>query len=605
MEGKAQTLPPDTQFFRDVFNASPIGIAVEDLEGQPLFVNPAFCSMLGFSEEELCTKHCVQFSPPEDAEKDWALFQQLRAGSIDHYQLDKRYFCRDGSLVWGRLSISLLKGRPSSRVIAMVENITDEKSAEQALRKSEARYRDLAEQSHTTHWEVDPQGLFTYVSHVSQTSWGYSPDEVMGRMHFYNLHPEEGREAFKAAVFAVVERKQPFRDVIHAVETKDGRILWGSTDGIPLLNADGTLRGYSGSCTDITERKRAEEALRISEERLRLAQQAARIGTFEWQLRTGVNTWTPELEAVYGLPPGGFGGTQEAFENLVHPDDRARVIELVSDSMKTAQPAKGEWRVVWSDGSVHWIAGRWQVFLNESGEPLRMIGVNIEITERKRAEEALLGVNRRLIDAQEQERTRIGRELHDDVSQRLAMLAVELKQLQNYPSEVENRVRKLLSETNEIANDVEALSHELHSSKLEYLGVVAGIRSWCKEFGERQNIEIDFRSDVATVLPFEIGICLFRVLQEALHNIVKHSGVKCVDVRLTEHSNQIHLRVSDSGKGFDVESTMQGKGLGLTSMRERVRLVNGTIAIESKPMGGTTIDVRVPLESQQVSQRAS
>jgi signal transduction histidine kinase len=234
-----------------------------------------------------------------------------------------------------------------------------------------------------------------------------------------------------------------------------------------------------------------------------------------------------------------------------------------------------------------------------------MIGVNAEITERKRTEEALLGVNRRLIEAQEQERTRIGRELHDDVNQRLAMLAVELEQLQNYPSEVENRVRKLLNETNEISNDVEALSHELHSSKLQYLGVVAGIRSWCKEFGARQNIEIDFRSDVATVPPFETGVCLFRVLQEALHNIVKHSGVKRVDVRLTEHSNQIHLRVSDSGKGFDVQSTMQGKGLGLTSMRERVRLVNGTIAIESKPMGGTTIEVRVPFESEHDSQRAS
>src|SRR5215472_12192864 len=98
----------DTQLFRDVFNASPIGIAVETLEGQPLFLNPAFCSMLGFSEEELRSKHCVDFSPPEDAEKDWELFQQLRAGSIGHYQLEKRYFRRDGSLVWGRLSVSLL-----------------------------------------------------------------------------------------------------------------------------------------------------------------------------------------------------------------------------------------------------------------------------------------------------------------------------------------------------------------------------------------------------------------------------------------------------------------------------------------------------------------
>jgi PAS domain S-box-containing protein len=477
MAETSRTLPPDTQLFRDIFTASPVGIAVENLEGQPLFVNPALCSMLGFSEEEMCTKHCVQFSAPEDAKKDWALFQQLRAGSIDHYQLEKRYFRKDGSLFWGRLSISLLKGRPSPLVVARVEDITDE--------------------------------------------------------------------------------------------------------------------------------RRADEALRASEERLRLAQQAALIQTFEWNIQTGVNSWTPELEAMYGLPPGGFGGTQAAFENLVHPDDRARVIELVSDSLKTGQPAKGEWRVVWSDGSVHWIAGRWQVFLNESGESLRMIGVNAEVTERKRTEEALVDVNRRLIEAQERERARIGRELHDDVNQRLAMLAMELEQLQNNPSEVENRVRKLLNETNEISNDVEALSHELHSSKLEYLGVVAGIRSWCKEFGERQNIEIDFRSDVATVLTFEIGVCLFRVLQEALHNIVKHSGVKRVDVRLTEHSNQIHLRVSDSGKGFDVESAMQGKGLGLTSMRERVRLVNGTIAIESKPMGGTTIEVRVPLESEQDSQRAS
>src|SRR5690349_8501997 len=122
----------DTQLFRDVFNASPIGIAVENLEGQPLFVNQAFCLFLGFTEEELCNKHCVDFSPVEDAEKDWALFQQLRAGSIDHYQLEKRYFRRDGSLVWGRLSISLLNNYPSPLVVAMVEDITDKMRADDA-----------------------------------------------------------------------------------------------------------------------------------------------------------------------------------------------------------------------------------------------------------------------------------------------------------------------------------------------------------------------------------------------------------------------------------------------------------------------------------------
>src|SRR5258705_12554889 len=128
MAEKAQTLPPDTQLFRDIFTASPIGIAVENLEGQPLFVNPALCSMLGFSEEEMCNKHCVQFCPPEDAGKDWALFRQLRAGSIDHYQLEKRYLRRDGSLFWGRL----MKGRPSPLVVARVEDITEKKKAEEA-----------------------------------------------------------------------------------------------------------------------------------------------------------------------------------------------------------------------------------------------------------------------------------------------------------------------------------------------------------------------------------------------------------------------------------------------------------------------------------------
>jgi PAS domain S-box-containing protein len=113
----SRTLTQDTQLFHDLFNASPIGIAVENLEGQPLFVNPSFCSFLGFSEEELRTKHCVDFSPREDAEKDWALFQQLRAGSINRYQLEKRYFRRDGSLVWGRLNISLFESHPSPLII--------------------------------------------------------------------------------------------------------------------------------------------------------------------------------------------------------------------------------------------------------------------------------------------------------------------------------------------------------------------------------------------------------------------------------------------------------------------------------------------------------
>jgi signal transduction histidine kinase len=228
-----------------------------------------------------------------------------------------------------------------------------------------------------------------------------------------------------------------------------------------------------------------------------------------------------------------------------------------------------------------------------------------DITERKRLEESLTGMTRKLIEAQEQERSRIGRELHDDVNQRLAMLALELEQLQQNPSEVESRVQDLRKGISELSSDVHTLSHDLHSSKLEYLGVVAGMKSWCKDFAARQKIEIDFNSDVRNALPLEVGLPLFRVLQEALHNALKHSGVRRVEVELREDSSEIHLVIGDLGRGFDVESALQGKGLGLTSMRERVRLVSGTIAIDSKPNGGTTIHVRVPLGSEQTTQRAA
>jgi len=131
------------------------------------------------------------------------------------------------------------------------------------------------------------------------------------------------------------------------------------------------------------------------------------------------------------------------------------------------------------------------------------------------------------------------------------------------------------------------------------------MKSWCREFAEHQKMEINFESDLQSVLPFDVGLSLFRVLQEALHNVIKHSGVKRVEVQLQEDSGEIRLIVADSGKGFNLKDALQSRGLGLTSMRERVRLVNGTITIDAKPMGGTTIDVRVPLSSTSDSARAA
>jgi len=187
------------------------------------------------------------------------------------------------------------------------------------------------------------------------------------------------------------------------------------------------------------------------------------------------------------------------------------------------------------------------------------------------------------------------------------MLSIELERLRDKRNElspgVRGHVHELQKQASELATDIQILSHELHSSKLDYLGVARAMAGWCKELGEKHKLEIDFTSHDAPTLPQEISLCLYRVLQESVHNAIKHSGVKRIEAQLAAESGEVQLIVTDSGRGFDPEIAMRGPGLGLTSMRERVRLVGGTIDIESMPTGGTTIRVRVPLESRQ-SQRA-
>jgi PAS domain S-box-containing protein len=472
---------------------------------------------------------------------------------------------------------------------------------EQAATEARLHLAAIVESSDDAIISKNLDGVIVSWNAAAERIFGFSETEAVGQPITMIIPPELLDEEKK--IPQTVKAGEHIEHLETIRVSKIGKKIDISLSISPLKDASGRVVGASTIARDITERKRAEEALRTSEERLRMGQWAARLGTYEWNIRTGVSIWTPELEALYGLPPGGFGGTRDAFENLVHPDDRAKVIDLIDEAIKTGQPTEGEWRVVWPDGSLHWIAARGQVFMNESGEPSRMFGVHLDVTERKRADEALSDMTRKLVEAQEQERARIARELHDDINQRLAMLAIELEQLQDDPSEVRSRVQELRKRTTEISNDVQALSHDLHSSQLEYLGVVAGMKSWCKEFGERQRMQIDCRHDVRSTLPPEIGLCLFRVLQEALHNVSKHSGVKQIEVQLREESDEIHLTVSDSGRGFDVEAVKQGKGLGLTSMQERVRLLDGMIEIQSKPMGGTTVHVRVPLRSERASQR--
>jgi len=219
---------------------------------------------------------------------------------------------------------------------------------------------------------------------------------------------------------------------------------------------------------------------------------------------------------------------------------------------------------------------------------------------RKQAEEALSSVSYKVIKAEEQERHRMATELHEDIGQRLTMLALGIERLKTDtldPSvDVPSRMDATWKQTLEIFTDVKALAHELHSPRLEYLGIAAVMSSFCNEFGERKRVGIDFRSDgLPSALPSEISLCLFRVLQEALYNAVQHSGVRQVDARLWGTSDQIQLTVSDLGVGFNLKKGRQDGGLGINRMQERLKLVKGNLSIDSRPKRGTTVCARVPV----------
>jgi signal transduction histidine kinase len=232
-----------------------------------------------------------------------------------------------------------------------------------------------------------------------------------------------------------------------------------------------------------------------------------------------------------------------------------------------------------------------------------------EVDRRRLAEEALSSANRRLIEAHEEERTRIARELHDDICQRIALLAVQLDRMgQGLPAsaaDLQDDIGKAHKQISDLGGDIQALSHRLHSSKLEYLGLTAAAGNFCRELSDRHGVVVDFHSTgVPRELPQEISVCLFRVLQEALQNATKHSGCRHFKAQLIGTLNEVHLTVRDLGVGFDPAGAGTNRGLGLISMKERLKLVGGELSIDSQPQLGTTIHARVALRPKVKSAEA-
>ncbi len=344
-------------------------------------------------------------------------------------------------------------------------------------------------------------------------------------------------------------------------------------------------------------KRKAEAILRESEERFRVM--ADSIPSLVWMCDArGKVTYRNDRRIEFTGQTEDLG-SGDHWVNYVHPDDRERVLEFLREALKIKEPFSLEYRLLRSDGVYRWIFDVASPRINGDGSFGGFIGSAIDTTDQKLAQQALAKISGQLIEAQEKERSRIARDLHDDICQRLALLSMEIERANRTTgssfSATKQNLEDIRKHCSEIALDVQSLSHQLHSSTLDFLGVVTAIRSFCAEFSKQHQVDIEFTDrNVPRHLPKAISLCFFRVSQEALHNAVKYSGTKQFFVALSGTEKEIQLVVQDAGAGFDIEEARKNPGLGLVSMQERVNLVHGTFSIESKPGKGTRISAIVP-----------
>ncbi len=255
------TLQASERDFRSLIESAPEAIFVQS-EGRFVYLNPPMLKLLGVRRpEDLLGQDFMKHVAPEFRESVRKRIQYQRMTGSPTAPMTMDYLRVDGTRVPVEVAAVVTRYQGCEAHLVFVRNINERRQAESALKESQVRFNQLAEQSRTVAWEVDTEGLYTYVSHVAETVWGYRPDELVGRKHFYDIHPDENREAFKTAALARFQRKDGFKDIENRIQRKDGKIIWVSTNGIPLFDQDNTLQGYRGADRDITERKRAEHDL--------------------------------------------------------------------------------------------------------------------------------------------------------------------------------------------------------------------------------------------------------------------------------------------------------------------------------------------------------
>jgi PAS domain S-box-containing protein len=532
------------------------------------------------------------------------------------FQMEYRLRRADGQFRW-----VLSHGEPRFSERGVFEghvgsclDITERKAAEEMR----SRLAAIADSSEDAIVANDLNGIITHWNSSAERIFGYTENEVLGKPITFIIPPE-----LQAQETAILHRLRSGERIDHFETvwvTKAGKRVVISLTVSPVRDSSGRIAGASKIARDITPIRQIEQALRDSEQGMRFCLEAANIGTWDWDIETGSVRWSENMERIHGQLPGSFGGNFEAFLKGIRSEDRQRVGDAVRQALEGDGKYSVEYRQVKADGSFGWMEAHGQVIYDSSNRPKSMMGVCRDISERKSSEEVLRDgheqlearvkertseldhaqerlrmLSARLLQMQDDERRRIARELHDTAGQILIALSLNLtpveEELRKTNSGLVGQIGESLRLIEELSRDLRTMSHLLHPPLLDEAGLQSAVRWYVEGFAERSKIEVDLRLDPGLRrLPGELETAMFRIVQECLTNIHRHSGSSSASIVITGDTRNVTIEIRDQGKGMSMPIRA---GVGIQGMGERVRQLGGHLEIESGS-GGTRVTAIFP-----------
>jgi PAS domain S-box-containing protein len=599
------SLPADQ--YQLLVESSPDGILLFR-NSRAAFLNAAALRLFGAARpEDILGKLPFELLHPDSHEVIRNRMEPLMRGEALP-PVEEKIVRLDGSVIDVEIQSTLLDRRDGGTIQVIVRDIGERKRRESLLRESEERLMlaFAGAQEGVWDWNLET-GKVVYSARWKQML-GYADDEIPPTVRAWEqlLHPDD--QARADTLNEAVKRGRSTYEGEFRLRHKDGRYITVLTRGLPIRRQpDGAVVRIVGTHLDITERKRTEMALRESEERLTLAFAGAQEGIWDWNLETDAVVYSSRWKQMLGYADDEIEPHISAWERLVHPEDRA-VADKAHESVARGQPTyEAEFRLRHKDGHYVQILSRGFPVRRERGGPVvRIVGTHFDLTERRKreAEHARTELLAHMVFVQEDERRRIARDMHDQFGEQLTALSLRIALLRDacgQRTDLANHVAALAEIAERLDRDVDQLVWELRPTALDDLGLRAALANYVHEWSERSGIAAELHTSglLDDRLAPEVETALYRIAQEALNNVAKHSRARRVEVILERRPDCVLLILEDDGVGFaDADTGNARPGYGLVGMRERAALVGASLEIESTPGKGTTILVRIAVPAR-------